>query len=246
MAEEAAERPSLVAAARLSWWKLLLVYPAILTSLGGAIPTAWQAFTAWRLDVAYSRVQIAEEQRRLWEKNLSCLDLRPVYSVSGPSGVVIGVTLCPSGDALLRYEVGEEVTYTWIAYPHAPGSASRAGPGSGAGAGPVSPHGAGLAPQAPRVSGVAWAQEPPSPLDRGPGQAWRSQLLYGASRCVRLHAGLVLRLHTTDGQTCLLEHIHLGSGRVVTQVVVPCSTPCPVLHSFAPSSPARALTPSGR
>lgn len=200
----------------LTWWQAVLVYPALASAVLGAIPTAWQAFKAWRLDVAYTQVQIAAAQRQLWERNLGCLDLRPVYSVEGPGGVVIGVTICPGGDVLLRYDVGEEVTYTWIAYPHA------------------------LAPQSQRVSGVAWAQEPASP--------WRAQLLYGASRCVRVQGGVVVRLHTTDGQTCLLEHIHLGSGRVVTQVVVPCTTPCPVLHSWAPSSssPSPGPSPSGR
>lgn len=217
------EPPTAHTIAGLKWWQALIVFPTLLTTLGGALPTAWQAFRAWRLDVAYSQVQIAEAQRRLWEKNLGCLDLRPVYSVAGPEGVVIGVTLCPSGDALLRYEVGEEVTYTWIAYPHAHAPISQ------------------RLPRAPTRGqpGVAWAQEPASP--------WRSQLLYGASRCTRLQGGVVVRLHTTDGQTCLLEHLHLGSGRVVTRVVVPCTTACPVLHSFAsPSSPPPPPSPSAR
>jgi hypothetical protein len=116
---EAGERPPSTTIAGLKVWQALLLYPALLTTIGGAIPTVWQAYKSWRLDVNYAKVHYAEEQQRLWQRNLDCLEAKPVYSVDGPHGTVVGVTLCPSGDALLRYETPERTTYTWIAYPTA-------------------------------------------------------------------------------------------------------------------------------
>lgn len=101
---------------KLSWGRLLIIYPAIIVAGLGALPTVWQAWRAWRLDVAYTKVYQATEQQHLWERNLACLSARPVYAVDGPHGSV-GVTLCRSGDALLRYEAPNKTTYTWVPYP---------------------------------------------------------------------------------------------------------------------------------
>jgi hypothetical protein len=180
--------------AGLKVWQALLVYPALLTSLGGALPTAWQAFKAWRLEVNYTEVQQAEAQQRLWERNLDCLEAKPVYSVEGPGGAVIGVTLCPSGDALLRYDTGEDVTYTWIRYPTR--RHSQRGPRR------------------------AYAQaEPPTPL-------LRSTIVWGATRCAVRRGTVVIRLFTTDGTICLVEHVLVATGVVVSQVPVSCSLSC--------------------
>lgn len=208
MAEDAATPPSspptVEAVSKLKWWQILLVYPAIASAVLGAIPTAWQAVKAWRLDVNYNQVQQAAEQQRLWERNLDCLEAKPVYSVAGPDGATIGVTLCPSGDALLRYASGKQVTYTWIPYPQATRRFW------GGGAGPALP--------------VAFAQaEPPTPLVR-------SSIIWGATRCAYRHGTVVIRLYTLDGRTCLVEHVLVATGAVLSQVPVSCSVSCAELR----------------
>lgn len=103
------------------WWHMFLLYPALLASLIGSVPTVIQEVKAWRLGVATKRVQIVEEQRSLWKNNLDCLRLKPVYTVDLGEGVTVGVTLCGSGDALLRYQRSPEaVSYTWVRYPAYP------------------------------------------------------------------------------------------------------------------------------
>lgn len=102
---------------KLKVWQWFLVYPTLVLSLGGSVPTLWQMYRSWKLDVMYSRVAIAEEQLTLWERNLGCLAAKPVYSVQVSEMVHVGVTLCTSGDALLRYQRGDLVSYTWVRYP---------------------------------------------------------------------------------------------------------------------------------
>jgi len=104
------------------WYQWFLLYPALLLSIGGglgsAIPAVWNEVKAYRLGVQSSKIQIAQEQQLLWEGNLDCLRLKPVYAIEIDDGVEVGVTLCPSGAALLRYQRAPTVvSYTWIPYP---------------------------------------------------------------------------------------------------------------------------------
>jgi len=101
-----------------SWWQWLLLYPTFLAALGGSIPTVWNEVKAWRLGVHSSKLQQAAEQQKLWTKNLSCLGTKPAYVIEIDAGVEVGVTLCTSGDVLLRYQLSNDsVSYTWIKYP---------------------------------------------------------------------------------------------------------------------------------
>jgi hypothetical protein len=102
-----------------SWIQYLIVYPTLALSLGGSIPTVLQAIKARRLDTTYQKVQLAEEQQRLWERNLECLQQQGSYEVDGPHGIVVRVTLCSqTGDTLLRYHVNEWPSiYRWVALP---------------------------------------------------------------------------------------------------------------------------------
>jgi hypothetical protein len=100
----------------------MLTTPALLLALGGgigtAIPAVWQEYKAWRLGVQANQLQQIEDQQVLWEKNLHCLRVKPVYTITLDADVEVGVILCQSGDALLRYQRAPEVvTYTWIPYP---------------------------------------------------------------------------------------------------------------------------------
>lgn len=104
------------------WWQTLLTTPALLVLLGGgigtAVPAVYQEWKAWKLGVQSQRIQIVTEQHELWKKNLPCLRMKPVYTIVLDEGVEVGVTLCSSGDALLKYQRNPDtVSYTWIKYP---------------------------------------------------------------------------------------------------------------------------------
>ena len=104
------------------FWETLLLYPPLLVALGGglatAVPAIWQEWKAYKLGVTTSRLHSVEEQERLWTKNVHCLAMRPVYTITISEGVEVGVTLCSSGDTLLKYQrAPNTVTYTWVAFP---------------------------------------------------------------------------------------------------------------------------------
>lgn len=105
-----------------TWWHTILTTPALLLVLGGgigtAVPAIYQELKAWRLGVQSQRIQIVQEQHDLWKQNLPCLRMKPVYTIVLDAGVEVGVTLCSSGDALLKYQRNPDtVSYTWIRYP---------------------------------------------------------------------------------------------------------------------------------
>lgn len=182
---------------KLSLAKTLLLYPTLLLSLAGSVPTAWQALKAWRLDVNYNKVQIAEAQQKLWQVNAACLESKAVYSVELPSvGVQVGVTICPSGDALLRYQPSAgQATYTWLAFP---GTMQK---------------------RAAFQETLKAGQEQPPALVQ-------TTLLYGATRCTVARAGMILRLFTPDGAQCRVEMIDRATGVLVSGVPVACNVPC--------------------
>ena len=100
------------------WWQWLIVYPALGTSLFAAVPRVWEEYKALRLGVARSQLQLVEEQQRLWERNLPCIQERGSYEVDGPHGIVVRVTLCETGDALLRYHLRAwPPIYRWVGLP---------------------------------------------------------------------------------------------------------------------------------
>jgi hypothetical protein len=117
MAEDTATKPAELPKPT-SWLQWLIVYPALGTSLFAAVPTVWNEVKAWRLGVQASQLQLVEEQQRLWERNLPCIQERGSYEVDGPQGIVVRVTLCETGDALLRYHLSAwPPIYRWVALP---------------------------------------------------------------------------------------------------------------------------------
>lgn len=107
----------------LSWWQTFLTTPALLLALGGgigtAVPAVWKEIKAYRMGVESSRLAEAQEQQTLWEKNLACVRGKSVYTITIAEARETGVTLCPSGDALLKYQRSATLTtYTWVPYPY--------------------------------------------------------------------------------------------------------------------------------
>src|SRR4249920_2373388 len=85
-------------------WQYLILYPTLALSIGGSIPTVWNELKAIRLGVARSELQLAQEQTRIWQRNLECIQQGSSYEVDGPHNIVVRVTLCQrTGDTLLRY-----------------------------------------------------------------------------------------------------------------------------------------------
>lgn len=107
------------AGAATKWWQWLIVYPALGTSLFAAVPRVWEEYKALRMGVARDQLQLAQEQQRLWQANLECLQQGSSYEVDGPHNIVVRVTLCQrTGDTLLRYHVGDwSPIYRWVSLP---------------------------------------------------------------------------------------------------------------------------------
>ena len=101
------------------WWQWALVYPALGTSLFAAVPRVWEEYKALRLGVARSQLQLAQEQEKIWSRNLECLTHAGIYEVDGPDGLVVKVSLCQhTGDTLLRYHQNDWApVYRWVARP---------------------------------------------------------------------------------------------------------------------------------
>lgn len=100
------------------WVQLFIVFPALGTSLFAAVPRVWEEVKALRLGVARSQLQLVEEQQRLWERNLDCLTHQGIWEVDGPEGLIVRVSLCKSGDILVRYHDNDWAPQLkWIARP---------------------------------------------------------------------------------------------------------------------------------
>jgi hypothetical protein len=69
--------------------------------------------------VARSELQLVQEQERLWQRNLACIQEQGTWEIDGPHGIVVRATLCSqTGDVLLRYHVGAWPSiYRWMALP---------------------------------------------------------------------------------------------------------------------------------
>lgn len=104
------------------FYQWVLLYPALALALGGSvagsIPTVIREVKAWRLGVQSSQLDLVREQARLWERNVACLQEGSSYEIDGPQGIVVRVTLCTTGDALLRYHLNAwPPIYRWVALP---------------------------------------------------------------------------------------------------------------------------------
>jgi hypothetical protein len=104
-----------------SWLQWLIVYPALGTSLFAAVPTVWNELKAWRIGVRSSELQLVQEQERLWRANLDCIQQQGIYEADGVDGLIVKVTLCPSGDVLLRYYYNDWTPqFKWMGRPTPP------------------------------------------------------------------------------------------------------------------------------
>jgi len=100
------------------FWQYLIIYPTLALSIGGSIPTVWNEVKAWKLGVNSSQLQLVKEQENLWHTNLDCIQQQGIYEADGADGVVVKVTLCPTGDVLLRYYYNDwGPIFKWVRHP---------------------------------------------------------------------------------------------------------------------------------
>jgi hypothetical protein len=124
MAEDAAASPE--PKPPLPWWQTLLTTPALLVLLGGgigtAVPAVWTELKAWKKGVESSQLALLAEQQQLWTRNLGCAGVGTTWENDLPGGVVLKLSICPSGDLLVRWFYpgnGEppQPRYRWLRAP---------------------------------------------------------------------------------------------------------------------------------
>lgn len=179
-------------------WKLGAVFMFVLAVLG-AIPTIRDLYSAWVLDVDWSEVPFAVQQRRLWEKNYMCAT-QPGQEVANEQKLQVRVLTCPSGDVLVTvYQPGKSGRALWVP---AEGfkSAALAIPGMG----------------------VAHAQE------RTPGKIVVAQgdfSIMCQEWVDKQSKRKIVRIIKLDGK-CFREEINVLTGEIGPRVEVPCNTKC--------------------
>lgn len=109
----------------LAQW--LVAYPAVLLALGGglgsAAPVVWRELVAWRKGVASSELGFLRAQQDLWTRNLGCAGEASSWEHDLPGGVMLMLSVCPSGDLLVRwfYPTGNgeppQPQYRWLKAP---------------------------------------------------------------------------------------------------------------------------------
>ncbi len=97
-----------------TWWQWLLVYPTIIITLIGAIPTFLELYQAWNRDIPFGMSRIASEENKLWKKNFEC-SKGEFISVKNSFNIEVGTIICRSGDVLLRIQApGQESIFRWV------------------------------------------------------------------------------------------------------------------------------------
>src|SRR5262245_49959357 len=95
----------------------LILYPTLILSLLGAIPTAMKELKAWQQGVASSKLPFLEEQQALWTRNLGCAGTGSTWEFDTAfDHTTVAITFCrKTGDILIRYLVqGEPDEYRWM------------------------------------------------------------------------------------------------------------------------------------
>ena len=100
---------------RESFFKLILLYPALAIAAIGAIPQYIQVFKAMQWDVPVNSVNSAERDHNLWVKNIDCGDGKGLLEASLADNTRVVARVCPSGDVLVKVKrvTGEE-SYRWV------------------------------------------------------------------------------------------------------------------------------------
>jgi hypothetical protein len=72
------------------WWQWFLLYPGLLVSVIGSVPTYVELVNSHRFDVPFGHTFEAEEQNRLWEANFDCTQKASFTTITNKQRVEIG------------------------------------------------------------------------------------------------------------------------------------------------------------
>ncbi len=90
---------------RKPFWQFFFLYPALLVALIGAIPTYWDKYQSWRLNVEKGKSSWAIKQNALWRKNMEC-SMSPFEWVQTSDNTLVDATIChASGDIFVRFQL---------------------------------------------------------------------------------------------------------------------------------------------
>ena len=82
----------------------MLKYPTLVLGILGSMPTLLTAFKSLELGVDFSKVDFAEAQSRMWNRNSLCYRNARYAVVRTDAGQTIRVLPCPSGDVLIEVQ----------------------------------------------------------------------------------------------------------------------------------------------
>lgn len=199
---------STVAAAaggKRKWWQWILLYPAALGALIGAVPTGVDAFKSVKYDIDFSDVRHAEEQRSLWIKNFKCTQSMKYQQVAASDGSVVQIGACPNGDILIEVQPPDETSIVeWISIDRLKKNAAVS-----------------FTP----FIGPAYAAEEALPAAL-PGRPAMTLLADAKNvKCQTLNGQVITRV-VDEGGVCFKETIDVLKGTVLSRDEVPCSTTC--------------------
>ena len=90
---------------RKPFWQFFFLYPALLVALIGAVPTYWDKYESWRLNVEKGKSSWAIKQNALWRKNMEC-SMSPFEWVQTSDNTLVDATIChASGDIFVRFRL---------------------------------------------------------------------------------------------------------------------------------------------
>jgi hypothetical protein len=88
------------------WWQWILVYPALVISLIGAVPNWMDHWEAIKIGVPADKLDIANHQHDMFARNLDCMRELDFKTIGTQSNMEVGAKICPSGDILVSIKLG--------------------------------------------------------------------------------------------------------------------------------------------
>ena len=78
------------------WWQWFLMYPALLIALGSSIPSLYQLYQSYRINVPYEQVPVASYRQEISAKTApDCLTNLPLHPIPSSDNSSIFVGVCP-------------------------------------------------------------------------------------------------------------------------------------------------------
>jgi hypothetical protein len=100
-----------------TWWQWFFLYPTLLVSVLGAVPTFLETYKSYNLGVPIGTSRDAEQQTALWQRNFECSKNSQFQTIKTQSNVEVGSIVCETGDVLLKSRPpATEAQYRWVSW----------------------------------------------------------------------------------------------------------------------------------